>query len=164
MRLRRFGGDIRLPFVLQKFEMQRLRVILLAIAFGLVGGLAEGSDQVDEVAVGGRIKKPGHYDRIENESLAALINRVGGIPATQAELEQYERGERVLGVRIFLYRKGKKREINIDAKSNELWELKILQKDAVIVARAEPLEGVKYPAAIILKKQVAAQGGRESKP
>ena len=144
--------------------MQHLRAILSAIALGLLGGLAGGHEQVDEVAVGGRIKKPGLYARIEDESLAALINRVGGIPATQAELEQYERGERGLRVRIFLHRNGKKREIKIDPKSNELWELKILQHDAVEVARAEPMDGVKYPATIILKKQLAETGGRKDKP
>jgi hypothetical protein len=113
---------------------------------------------VDVIAVGGHVTKPGPYDRIENESLAALLNRIGGIPATQAELERYQHGETGFRVRINLYRDGKKREFKIDPKSNELWELVIIKNDAIEVARAEPFEGVEYPATITLKKKVE-QGG-----
>lgn len=139
--------------------MQRLSVILATVAIVLLGNIAVAHQEVDEIAVGGRIKKPGPYNRIEDESLAALINRIGGIPVSQSDLERYQRGEQVLHLQIHLYRNGKKRVLKIDPRSNELWALTLMKNDAVEVARAEPFEGAKYPATLILKKEFVEQAG-----
>ena len=120
--------------------------------------VAHAHPQVDVIHVGGNVKKPGPYDRIENESLAALINRIGGIPASRAELEGYQLGEPVLRVRINLYRDGEKREFKIHPKSNELWEMMIMKRDVIEVAGARSFEAAAYPSMIILKKEVEQAG------
>ncbi len=138
--------------------MRSSLAIVSAIASLTFGHVAQAHQQVDEIAIGGHVTKRGPYDRIENESLAALLNRIGGIPATQAELERYQRGETGLRIRINLYRDGKKRQFKIDPKSNELWELVIIKNDTIEVARAEPFEKVEYPATITLEKEVEQAG------
>jgi protein involved in polysaccharide export with SLBB domain len=139
--------------------MQRLSMMFAAIAFVLLSGLAAAHQQVDVVTVGGHVGKPGPYNHIENESLADLLNRIGGIPATQTDLERYRRGERVLQVRLKLYRDGKMRVLKIDPRSTELWNITIMKNDVVVVARAEPFEGGEYAATLTLKKEEVEQDG-----
>jgi hypothetical protein len=136
--------------------MRYLLATLAASASLIMADVAHAHQEVIHVA--GYVKKPGPYARIENESLAAFLSRIGGIPASQAELEQYQRGESGFRVRINLYRDGKKQEFKIDPKSNELWELLIIKNDTIEVVRAEPFEGVEYPATITLKKEVEQAG------
>ena len=139
--------------------MRYIPAILVAIASLLLVDPALSHQLAEEIAVGGRVSNPGPYDRIEGESLAALINRIGGIPATQAELQRHQHGERLLRVRINLYRDGKLRVFSVDPASDELWKFIIMRGDTIEVARAEPFKGVEYPTVIILKKQETAQAG-----
>lgn len=113
-----------------------------------------------EVSVGGFVRKPGQYERIENESLAALIDRIGGIPASQAELERFRRGEQVSLIRISIYRNGIRREFTIDPKSNELRDFILMDSDVIVVARPVHIEGFEYPVTIILERiEVVEQAG-----
>jgi protein involved in polysaccharide export with SLBB domain len=132
--------------------------IIAAIASLTLVDLALAHQQFDVIAVGGHVKKPGPYDRIENETMAALLNRIGGIPVSHEELERYQYGETGFSVRINLYRDGKKRELKIDPKNNELWELLIMKNDVIEVAGTKSIEADTYPSIIILKKEVE-QGG-----
>lgn len=132
--------------------MRILPAILTTIASLIFADATLAQQKVDAIVIGGRVKKPGSYDRIENESLAALLNRIGGIPASQKELEQYRRGEPVFRVMINLYRDGMKKAFKIDPKSNELWELIILKHDVIEVGRAYQFEAPEYPATITLNK------------
>lgn len=141
-------------------NMHPIFAILTVIVPLTLGDVARAHQQVDVITVGGYVKKPGRFERIEKESLAALLNRIGGIPASQAELERYQRGETGLRVRINLYRDGTKREFKIDPKSNELWELMIIKNDTIEVVRAELFEEAEYPFTITLKKH-AEQGGAD---
>ncbi len=138
--------------------------MIVAIALLALWDVTLANTQVDVIAVGGHVAKPGPYDRIQNESLAELINRIGGITVTQEELERYNSGETVSRVRINLYREGKINTFKIDPKSNELWELIIMEHDAVMVARAEPIEGVVYSATITLTKNEEAEQSASCNP
>jgi hypothetical protein len=137
--------------------------LLAVAALVVLGSSALAHQVVDVIPVGGQVAKPGPYDRVEGECLAALINRIGGIPAFQDELERYRRGERISRVRINLYRDGRKRTLRLDPRSKELWELIVAKGDVIEIARVGPIEGLEeskdYSTAIILKKsQVEPQG------
>lgn len=138
--------------------------ILLAVAASVVlGSPAFAHQVVDVIPVGGQVAKPGPHVRVEGECLAALINRIGGIPAFQDELERYHRGERISRVRINLYRDGRKRTLRLDPRSNELWEFIVAKGDIIEIARVGPIEGAEeskdYSTAIILKKSQIEQSG-----
>ena len=111
------------------------------------------------VGVGGYVRKPGSYDPVENETLAALINRAGGIPASQAELERFRRGEQLFLIRISIYRDRTRREFRLDPKSNELWSLILRPNDFIQVGRWLHFEGFEDTATIIFKKPEVEQAG-----
>jgi len=142
--------------------MRATLIILTAVASAVLGSSALAHQVADEIPVGGQVAKPGPYDRVEGESLAALINRIGGIPAFQDELERYNRGELVARVRINLYRSGRKRTLMLDPRSNELWESIIVKGDVIEIARVGPIEGAEeskdHSTVITLKKPQAEQG------
>jgi len=138
-------------------------VILLAL---LGAGLAPGTTQVEvkEVAVGGRIVKPGMYSFVPSESLAELLNRAGGIPMTLEDQKRYQAGEVVKHVRIVLYRDAKKHEYQIDPKSNTLWEQMIQKQDAVEVAKADPLYFGDFSATLRLRKPTKGEQAGTGQP
>lgn len=137
--------------------MKPFNLSSLVAGWILFAGLTCGNTQVDEVAVGGHIAKPGPYAFVSaQESLAELLNRVGGIPVTRGDFNNYQAGELVAHVRIVHYRGGKKQEYRIDPKSSLLWDLKVQKQDAIVVTRAGLLDGGDFSA--ILKLSRPASG------
>jgi hypothetical protein len=148
--------------------MQIFLAIIATIGSLTLGDVAIAHQVLDVIPVGGQVAKPGQYDRVEGECLAALINRIGGIPAFEDELECYRRGERISRVRINLYRDGRKTTLRLDPKSNELWDLVVSKGDVIEITRVGPIEGVEesrdYSTAIILKKSKEVEQAGAGQP
>ena len=119
----------------------------------ILGSSSYAELTVDEVVVGGYILKPGPYSYLsKTESLAELLNRVGGLPVTPDDLKKYQAGEPVAQVRVVLHRNGKKIEFRIDPKSSQLWDLKVQNRDAVEVVRLGLFEKNDFSSTLKLTK------------
>jgi len=130
--------------------------MIIAVCITIVSILGSSSyahQTVDEVVVAGQILKPGPYSYLpKTESLAELLNRVGGLPVTPEDLKKYQAGEPVDHVRVVLYRDGKKMEFRIDPKSRQLWDFKVRNHDVFEVVRLGPFERNDFSSTLKLTK------------
>jgi hypothetical protein len=111
-----------------------LAIIVLLVHFAGLAAATQGRD--NEVIIGGQIAKPGRYPLVAKESLAELLNRVGGIPVTQAALKRYQAGQSP-HVGVKLLRDGKVQQYHIDPKSSALWDIKVQNLDTVEISVAD---------------------------
>ena len=132
----------------------------------MIGSSSYADEEGDgaSVHVGGIVRKFGQYSYLsDQESLAELLNRVGGIPVTLDDIKKYQSGEPVPHVRVILYRSRKKQEFRIDPMSRKLWDLKVQKNDVIEVVR-DPLYFGDFSSTLKLSKPNAGEQGADGKP
>lgn len=106
------------------------------------------------VVVGGSIAKPGPYELVaERESVAELINRIGGVPITEEEAKDYAAGKVLETVDLVMTRKDEEEVFKFGEDEAIMRKIIIQQGDAFNVRRGERIFEIATPHTLTIKVQ-----------
>ena len=141
------------------------QLIVWFLAFASLGTFVAGSEvQVRGVAVLGGVENGGFFDFVDDESLGDLINRIGGLPVHDSDLQRYDKGERIRSIRLVLWRRGedgiysRHQTYRLDPKTTSIWTKTLQKGDIVEVVKSEFFRKERFTKRILLKKKEVSDG------